>query len=54
MTQEAYRERFGARLHKTEERLTQLCDAYLPAGEQIGAAARYSLLGGGKRVRAVL
>ena len=27
MTQEAYRERFGARLHKTEERLTQLCDA---------------------------
>ena len=45
MTQEAYRERFGARLHKTEERLTQLCDAYLPAGEQIGAAARYSLLG---------
>ena len=38
----------------TEQRLARLCDAYLPADSEIGAAARYSLLGGGKRVRAVL
>ena len=38
----------------TEQRLARQCDAYLPADSEIGAAARYSLLGGGKRVRAVL
>lgn len=38
----------------TEQRLTRLCDFYLPASSEIGAAARYSLLGGGKRVRALL
>lgn len=54
MTHEVYQARFAERAQKTEARLAQLCDAYLPAGEQIGAAARYSLLGGGKRVRAVL
>ena len=38
----------------TERRLEELCDQYLPAQARIAAAARYSLLGGGKRVRAVL
>lgn len=54
MNHETYQARFADRLQKTEKRLTELCDTYLPAGEQISAAARYSLLGGGKRVRAVL
>ena len=54
MNHETYQARFADRLQKTEKRLAELCDTYLPAGEQISAAARYSLLGGGKRVRAVL
>lgn len=37
-----------------EQRLLVLCNAYLPEQSRIGQAARYSLLGGGKRVRAVL
>ncbi|MEE0801780.1 MAG: farnesyl diphosphate synthase [Gemmiger sp.] len=39
---------------QTEQRLQHLCDCYLPERAQIGRAARYSLLCGGKRVRAVL
>ena len=54
MTHQDYQALFTERAQKTERRLAELCDAYLPAEEQIGAAARYSLLGGGKRVRAVL
>ena len=38
----------------TEARLNILCDRFLPQTSQIARAARYSLLGGGKRVRAVL
>lgn len=54
MTREEYRARFAQWAQMTEERLAQLCDLYLPQQTQIGQAARYSLLGGGKRVRAVL
>ncbi len=54
MTQEEYRARFSHWAQLAEERLAQLCDLYLPQQAQIGQAARYSLLGGGKRVRAVL
>lgn len=54
MTQQEYKTCFTRWAALTEQRLEALCDAYLPATSQIGQAARYSLLGGGKRVRAVL
>lgn len=54
MTQEMYRTCFTHWAQLTEERLEELCDEYLPQKAEIGRAARYSLLGGGKRVRAVL
>lgn len=54
MTQQEYKVCFAHWAALTETRLAELCDAYLPARAQIGQAARYSLLGGGKRVRAVL
>ena len=54
MTQQQYQVCFARWAEQTEQRLTELCDMYLPAAAQIGQAARYSLLGGGKRVRAVL
>lgn len=54
MTREEYRACFAQWAQMTEERLVQLCELYLPHQAQIGQAARYSLLGGGKRVRAVL
>lgn len=54
MTQAEYRACFSDWAQKTEQRLTELCDIYLPEKAEIGQAARYSLLGGGKRVRAVL
>lgn len=54
MTHEQYSACFSDWAHKTEERLKELCDLYLPEQAKIGQAARYSLLGGGKRVRAVL
>lgn len=38
----------------TQDRLQALCETYLPEDSQVCRAARYSLLGGGKRVRAVL
>lgn len=54
MTHEEYSALFSDWAQRTEERLAKLCDAYLPASAEIGQAARYSLLGGGKRIRAVL
>lgn len=38
----------------TEQTLNVLCNEYLPETSRVCQAARYSLLGGGKRVRAVL
>ena len=54
MTQQQYKETAQAWAQRTEQRLAELCDLYLPQDAEIGQAARYSLLGGGKRVRAVL
>ena len=54
MTHEQYKAQYDACVQLTEQRLRQLCDVYLPDTARIGQAARYSLLGGGKRVRAVL
>lgn len=54
MTREEYHACFTDWAQTTEKRLVELCDLYLPEKAQIGQAARYSLLGGGKRVRAVL
>ena len=54
MNYEDYKAKFTAWAALTEARLGELCDEFLPAHEQIAQAARYSLLGGGKRIRAVL
>ena len=54
MEQERYQQQYKAFVQKAEQRLNELCDVYLPVKAQISQAARYSLLGGGKRVRAVL
>lgn len=54
MKPEEYHSCFAAWAAQTEKRLEQLCEEYLPASTEIGQAARYSLLGGGKRIRAVL
>lgn len=54
MTQQEYRACFTKWAQMSEERLEKLCDEYLPQKAEIGQAARYSLLGGGKRIRAVL
>lgn len=54
MKPEDYKYQFSAWAQLAEQRLAELCDAYLPAQSELGQAARYSLLGGGKRVRAVL
>lgn len=49
-----YQAQYQAYVSAVEQRLLALCDLYLPETARIGQAARYSLLGGGKRVRAVL
>ena len=54
MKHEDYKQQFTAWAQLTEARLAELCDTYLPQQSALGQAARYSLLGGGKRVRAVL
>lgn len=54
MEQERYQQQYKAFVQQAEQRLNELCDVYLPVKAQISQAARCSLLGGGKRVRAVL
>ena len=54
MDNNAYKARYDSYVKLTEDRLLTLCDRYLPATAEISRAARYSLLSGGKRVRAVL
>ena len=54
MEQERYQQQYKAFAQQAEQRLNELCDVYLPVKAQISQAARYSLLGGGKRIRAVL
>ena len=54
MNYEDYKAKLTAWAALTEQRLGELCDKFLPPHEEIAKAARYSLLGGGKRIRAVL
>lgn len=54
MTRGSYKARYAQYAELTESRLAALCDTVLPPDHIISQAARYSLLGGGKRVRAVL
>lgn len=54
MDKVTYQARYAEYAAATERRLEELCDLYLPGEARISQAARYSLLGGGKRVRAVL
>ena len=54
MDKNAYRTQYAHYAELTEQRLGELCGRLLPAQSRIAQAARYSLLGGGKRVRAVL
>ena len=49
-----YQAQYGALAALAETRLAAMCDRWLPLPSRIAEAARYSLLGGGKRVRAVL
>lgn len=44
MKHEEYKEQFHAWTQLTEQRLTELCDTYLPQQSELGRAARYSLL----------
>lgn len=54
MKQEAYQQQYQGYAAVVERRLEALCDVYLPQASRISQAARYSLLGAGKRVRGVL
>ena len=49
-----YREQYDGYLARAERALEQACRRWLPQTSEVCRAARYSLLGGGKRVRAVL
>ena len=49
-----YQETYHSYLKQAEDVLQQVGDEYLTERSQVCKAARYSLLGGGKRVRAVL
>ena len=49
-----YQEQYNAYLARAKRALEDACRRYLPADSQVCQAARYSLMGGGKRVRAVL
>ena len=49
-----YQQRYDGYLQRFNDTLAACCDVYLPLGSQVNEAARYSLLAGGKRVRAVL
>ena len=49
-----YSSQYQAYLRQAEDTLAALCEKYLPESSEVCRAARYSLLGGGKRVRAVL
>lgn len=53
MTHEEYEQQYADWVELVEQRLAALSNMYLGAN-QVLSAARYSLLGGGKRIRAVL
>ena len=49
-----YKKQYDEYLSRAEKALSQACERYLPEESDVCRAARYSLLGGGKRIRAVL
>ena len=49
-----YRQRYDEYLALFNAQIAVCCDRFLPVGSRVCEAARYSLLAGGKRVRAVL
>ncbi|WP_395152055.1 polyprenyl synthetase family protein [uncultured Allofournierella sp.] len=49
-----YKEQYAAYLQRFEQDLQIVCEEYLPQSSQVSQAARYSLLAGGKRIRAIL
>lgn len=49
-----YQQKYADYLAQIEDELRLCCDGLLPETSQVCAAARYSLLAGGKRVRAIL
>lgn len=49
-----YTEQYQRYLQRTEAALERACAQFLPEDSEVCRAARYSLMGGGKRVRAVL
>jgi geranylgeranyl diphosphate synthase type II len=54
MTQTEFDACYAAYLKTAEEHLAYNADRYLPEESSVCRAARYSLLGGGKRIRAIL
>jgi geranylgeranyl diphosphate synthase type II len=53
MTSE-YEQRYKAYLNEATRALSSACETFLPQESEVCRAARYSLLSGGKRIRAVL
>lgn len=49
-----YAQEYERYLSLAQSRLKRLCEQYLPENSTVAQAARYSLLAGGKRVRAIL
>ena len=49
-----YKEQYQQYLARAQAALEKACDQFLPEESEVCRAARYSLLGGGKRIRAVL
>lgn len=49
-----YKEQYAAYLARAQAALERACESFLPEQSEVCRAARYSLMGGGKRVRAVL
>ncbi|MCI2046682.1 MAG: polyprenyl synthetase family protein [Faecalibacterium sp.] len=54
MTQTEFEQRYAAYLETAEAALARNAQIYLPDTSEVCRAARYSLLGGGKRIRAIL
>lgn len=50
----AYEQQYDVYLKKIQAALENACNTYLPEDSRVCQAARYSLMGGGKRIRAVL
>ena len=49
-----YAKQYQEYLTRVERALENACAVYLPEESEVCRAARYSLMGGGKRIRAVL